>query len=35
MINEIRVYKGKNKSTDFFGPTQAGISLIRTIVGNK
>jgi Periplasmic protein TonB, links inner and outer membranes len=35
ITNETRVYKDKNKSKDFWGPTQAGISLIWTIGGNK
>lgn len=35
IVNETRVYKDKNKSKDFWGPTQAGISLIWTIGGSK
>lgn len=31
MTNETRVYKDKNKSKDFWGPTQAGISLVWTL----
>lgn len=30
-----RVYKDRNKSKNFWGPTQAGISLVWTIGGNK
>ena len=35
MIDGVRVYKSKNQSKSLFGPTQAGISLIWTIGGNK
>lgn len=35
MQGDTRVYKDKDKSKDFFGPTQAGISLIWTIGGKK
>lgn len=31
IVNEKRVYKDKNKSKNFWGPTQAGISLVWTI----
>jgi hypothetical protein len=33
--NQTRVYKEKNKSKDFYGPTQAGINLVWTIGGQK
>lgn len=35
VINEVRVYKDKNRTKDFWGPTQAGVSLVWTIGGNK
>jgi len=35
VINETRVYKERDKAKNFWGPTQAGISLIWTIGGNK
>lgn len=35
MAEGVRVYKAKDKSKDFFGPTQAGISFVWTIGGNK
>lgn len=35
MTNDVRVYKDRNKSKNFWGPTQAGISLVWTIGGNK
>lgn len=31
----VRVYKGRDQSKNFWGPTQAGISLVWTIGGNK
>lgn len=33
--NGVRIYKEKDKTKNFFGPTQAGITLIWTIGGNK
>lgn len=33
--NETRIYKDRNKTRNFWGPTQAGISLIWTIGGTK
>lgn len=35
MENGVRAYKEKDKSKNFFGPTQAGISLIWTVGGSK
>ena len=35
MIDKVRVYKDRDKSKNFWGPTQAGISLVWTIGGNK
>lgn len=35
MIDGVRVYNGRDCSKNFWGPTQAGISLIWTIGGNK
>lgn len=35
MVDKVRVYKDKNKSKDFWGPTQVGVSLVWTIGGNK
>lgn len=35
MTDGVRVYKEKDRSKDFWGPTQAGISLIWTIGGRK
>lgn len=35
MIDGMRVYKDRNQSKNFWGPTQAGISLVWTIGGNK
>ena len=35
MTDGVRVYKAKNQSKNFFGPTQAGISLVWTIGSNK
>lgn len=35
MTDGVRVYKDRNKSKSFWGPTQAGISLVWTIGGNK
>lgn len=35
MVDKVRVYKAKEQSKDFWGPTQAGINLIWTIGGNK
>ena len=35
MQNDTRVYKAKDKSKNFWGPTQAGINLIWTIGGNR
>lgn len=34
-INAARVYKERDKSKNFWGPTQAGIHLVWTIGGNK
>jgi hemolysin activation/secretion protein len=31
VINEVRVYKDRDKTKNFWGPTQAGISLIWTL----
>lgn len=31
----VRVYKGRDRTKNFWGPTQAGISLVWTIGGNK
>lgn len=33
--NETRVYKDRNKTKNFWGPTQAGVSLVWTIGGRK
>lgn len=33
--NDTRVYKERDKSRNFWGPTQAGVSLVWTIGGNK
>ena len=35
MIDKVRVYKDRDKSKNFWGPTQAGISLVWTIGGNE
>lgn len=35
MIDGVRVYKDRDKSKSFFGPTQVGINLIWTIGGHK
>lgn len=35
MADNVRVYQGRDKSKNFWGPTQAGISLIWTIGRNK
>ena len=35
IVNRTRVHKAKDLSKDFWGPTQAGISLVWTIGGNK
>lgn len=35
IINDIRVYKDKNKSKDLWGPTQVGVSLVWRIGGSK
>lgn len=35
MNNDTRVYQAKDRTKNFFGPTQAGISLIWTLGGNK
>lgn len=35
MINGVRVYKDKDKTKNFWGPTQAGISLVWTIGSKK
>ena len=35
MIDKVRVYKDRDKSKNFWGPTQAGISFVWTIGGNK
>lgn len=35
MTDGVRVYKGKNQTKNFWGPTQAGVNLIWTIGGNK
>lgn len=35
ILNETRVYKERDKSRNFWGPTQAGISLVWTIGGKK
>lgn len=35
MTDGVRVYKDRNKSKSFWGPTGAGISLVWTIGGNK
>lgn len=34
-IEGVRVCKDRNKTKNFWGPTQAGISLVWTIGGNK
>lgn len=31
----VRVYKERERSKNFWGPTQAGVSLVWTIGGNK
>ena len=35
MTDKVRVYKERDKTKSFWGPTQAGISLVWTIGGNK
>lgn len=35
MTDDVRVYKDRDKSKNFWGPMQAGISLVWTIGGNK
>lgn len=35
MINGVRVYKDRDKTKNFWGPTQAGVNLIWTLGGNK
>lgn len=35
LIDGVRVYKERNHTKNFWGPTQAGISLVWTIGGNK
>ena len=35
MIDKVRVYKDRDRTKNFWGPTQAGISLVWTIGGNK
>lgn len=35
MTDKVRVYKTRDKTKNFWGPTQAGISLVWTIGGNK
>ena len=35
MTDGVRVYKERNKTKNFWGPTQAGISLVWTLGGNK
>lgn len=35
MTDGVRIYKAKERSKNFWGPTQAGISLVWTIGGNK
>lgn len=35
MINGVRVYKKRDKTKNFWGPTQAGISLVWTIGSKK
>lgn len=35
MIDKVRVYKDRDRTKNFWGPTQAGISLVWTIRGNK
>jgi Protein of unknown function (DUF3575). len=35
VINETRVFKDRDKTKNFWGPTQAGISLIWTLGGKK
>ncbi|MBC5614548.1 DUF3575 domain-containing protein [Bacteroides hominis] len=35
MTDGVRVYKAKNQSKNYWGPTQAGINLVWTIGGNK
>lgn len=35
VIDETRVYKERDKAKNFWGPTQAGISLVWTLGGNK
>ena len=35
MTGGVRVYKERNKTKNLWGPTQAGISLVWTIGGNK
>lgn len=35
MVDRVRVYKDKNRTRNFFGPTQIGVNLIWTIGGNN
>lgn len=35
IVGDVRVFKDKNRTKNFFGPTQAGINLVWTIGGNK
>ena len=35
LTDGVRVYKDRDKTKNFFGPTQAGISLVWTIGGGK
>lgn len=35
IVDRTRVYRDKNRSKDFWGPTQAGINLVWTIGGRK
>lgn len=35
MTDGVRIYKAKDRSKNFFGPTQAGINLVWTIGDNK
>jgi len=35
MIDRVRVYKSKDNTKNFWGPTQAGVSLVWTIGGSK
>lgn len=35
MTDGVRIYKAKDRSKNFWGPTQAGINLVWTIGGNK